>query len=113
MMTGTDGKLEPTPQALSMIPREVADKYDLLPLAVNGSTLVVAMARPGDAQAIDDVQFLTGMTVDAVPSAQDAVREAIGRSYVTWTAADSVSSSLAHMFEDEIPHEEAPTVDLL
>jgi hypothetical protein len=51
------------------------------PLAVEHgarqSTIVVAMARPGDLAAIDDISFATGMHVRVLPASDEAIERAI------------------------------------
>lgn len=42
-----------------------------------GPTIVVAMARPGDIAAIDDIAFATGMRVKVLPVTQDEIDRAI------------------------------------
>jgi type IV pilus assembly protein PilB len=63
------------------IPREVAERHVLMPIARQGSTLIVAMSDPGNIYAMDDIKFLTGLNVEAVVASETAIRKAIERYY--------------------------------
>ena len=45
---------------LKLVPRDIARKYLIMPVARVGATLTVAMADPSNVFAIDDVKFMTG-----------------------------------------------------
>jgi DNA-binding response OmpR family regulator len=48
---------------LQLIPREIAERHQLLPVQVNDETLTVAMSNPLDTKAIDELSFVTGKQV--------------------------------------------------
>ena len=55
------------PKALAaLIPKEVCKKNILVPLKKNGSRLIVAMADPTDYNKLDDLKFITGLTIQPV-----------------------------------------------
>ncbi|HXQ37591.1 MAG TPA: hypothetical protein VN843_26500, partial [Anaerolineales bacterium] len=54
------------PSLVALIPREVAQRYNILPLSRVGATLTLAMADPTNVFAIDDVKFMTGLNVEPV-----------------------------------------------
>lgn len=51
----------PDPTALGLLPRRIADRHRVLPMRVDGTTLVLATADPTDLVAIDDVRAATGV----------------------------------------------------
>ena len=51
-------------EIIKLIPEDVAQKYQVIPISRTGSTLVVAMADPSNIFAIDDIKFLTGYNVE-------------------------------------------------
>lgn len=69
------------PEVIKQIPSEVAQKYMLIPLNRNGSTLTVAMVDPSNVFAIDDVKFMTGYHVEPVVASESSIKEAINRYY--------------------------------
>jgi DNA-binding response OmpR family regulator len=51
------------PTTIARIPDSVAKRHNILPLQVDGSNLLVAMADPGDQRTIEEVGFATGLSV--------------------------------------------------
>ena len=72
---------EVDPSIVKLIPLETARKYQVLPLSRAGSTLTIATIDPTDVFAIDDLQFMTGFTIEPVVVAESAIREAIQKYY--------------------------------
>lgn len=70
-----------TTDVVKQIPREVAERHTLMPIARQGSSLIVAMTDPGNIYAMDDIKFLTGLNVEAVVASETAIRNAIERYY--------------------------------
>lgn len=69
------------PEVLALIPAGVARKYLLVPLDRIGNNLTLAMFNPLDAQAIEDVELLTGCTVQAFVSTPSGIKRAIAKYY--------------------------------
>ena len=69
------------PSVVRLIPPETARKYQVLPLSREGSTLTVATIDPTDVLAMDDLQFMTGFTIEPVVAAESAIRGAIQKHY--------------------------------
>src|SRR5512138_2590965 len=74
-------ELEVDPAVVKIIPPEVAQKYQIVPVNRAGSTLIVAMSDPSNIFAIDDIKFLTGYNVEVVVASEQAIKEAIERYY--------------------------------
>ena len=53
-------EFEVDPAVISLIPTEVVQKYQMVPINRAGATLIVAMADPSNIFAIDDIKFMTG-----------------------------------------------------
>ncbi|CDM65588.1 type IV-A pilus assembly ATPase PilB [Pyrinomonas methylaliphatogenes] len=69
------------PQVIKLIPREVAEKYSVLPLSRVGATLTLAMADPTNVFAMDDIKFMTGLNVEPVIVSEASLQEAIEKYY--------------------------------
>jgi Type II secretion system (T2SS), protein E, N-terminal domain len=54
------------PRAVELVPRALCDRHRIVPVAMNGSTLVIGMADPRNADALHDVVLVTGLHVDPV-----------------------------------------------
>ncbi len=80
------------PAVISLIPEEVAQKYQLVPINRAGATLIVAMSDPSNIFAIDDIKFMTGFNVEVVVAAEAAIKDAIDKYYdQTSSMADTLS----------------------
>jgi type IV pilus assembly protein PilB len=66
---------------LRLIPREVAEKYSVLPLSRVGATLTLAMVDPTNVFAMDDIKFMTGLNIEPVVVSEAGVQEAIEQYY--------------------------------
>jgi type IV pilus assembly protein PilB len=66
---------------LRLIPREVAEKYSVLPLSRVGATLTLAMVDPTNVFAMDDIKFMTGLNIEPVVVSEASVQGAIGNYY--------------------------------
>ena len=69
------------PAVVELVPSEVAQKYQLVPINRAGATLIVAMADPSNIFAIDDIKFMTGFNVEVVVAAEAAIKDAIDKFY--------------------------------
>ncbi|MFO7982948.1 MAG: type IV-A pilus assembly ATPase PilB [Desulfuromonadales bacterium] len=87
------GEFEIDPNVIKIVPAEVAQKYQIIPINRAGSTLIVAMSDPSNIFAIDDIKFMTGYNVEVVVSSEVAIRAAIDQYY-------DQSASLADVMED-------------
>ncbi len=68
-------------EIIKLIPEDVAQKYQVIPISRTGSTLVVAMADPSNIFAIDDIKFLTGYNVEPLVASDAAIKSAIEKLY--------------------------------
>ncbi|HEV2706493.1 MAG TPA: type IV-A pilus assembly ATPase PilB [Pyrinomonadaceae bacterium] len=66
---------------IRLIPREVAEKYSVLPLSRVGATLTLAMVDPTNVFAMDDIKFMTGLNIEPVVVSEASVQDAISKYY--------------------------------
>jgi type IV pilus assembly protein PilB len=66
---------------LGLIPKDVAQKHQCIPINRAGASLIVAMADPSNIYAIDDLKFLTGYNIEVVVASEVAIEETIARYY--------------------------------
>lgn len=76
----------PSLEALAGIPRELADRLQLVPLQVRKGTLVVATAQPNDPTIGDSLRFTTNRPIELVVARSRQIAEAIERFYPCGTA---------------------------
>lgn len=70
-------------EALAKVPAEIAEEYEIVPLALldDGRTLAVATADPLNLTALDTVRQISGLRVQSQVAGASAVRAAIARLY--------------------------------
>lgn len=69
--------------AAKAISEKIALKHQCLPLKIEGTKLVMAMANPADYDAIQDVQFVSGFTVQPVVATRAEILDGIEEMYRT------------------------------
>jgi type IV pilus assembly protein PilB len=83
------------PAAVGLVPQETAERYSVLPLSRVGATLTLAMVDPTNVFAIDDIKFMTGLSVEPVVVSETAFNTAVKKYYGT-----SREMELAKVMED-------------
>ena len=78
---------------LKLIPPDIAQKYQIIPVNRAGSTLIIAMSDPSNILATDDIKFMTGYNIEVVVASESAIKSAIDKYY-------DQSASLAEVMGD-------------
>src|SRR5262245_493604 len=110
------------PGVVRLIPPETANKYNVIPVGKNGTTLTLAMTDPTNVFAMDDIKFRTGLHIEPVVASDTAIREAItqyfGKNAPTSSAAatsaktaDLVSRALEDLGADANDPENLEVID--
>src|SRR5688572_134504 len=71
----------PDPAAVAKLDQGTATTFTMLPVAIEGNTLVVAMADAANAGVLTDVQFLTNMEVRGVVADAERLKAALAKAY--------------------------------
>ena len=66
---------------IHLLPKQVAEKYLLLPISRYEKTLTVAFANPANLKAIDELQAITGMRIKPTVAAVGVLKKLITRYY--------------------------------
>jgi type IV pilus assembly protein PilB len=82
---------------IDLIPADVANKFQILPIQRQGRVLTVAMANPSNIFAIDDIKFITSLDVQPVVCGELAVKKAIENFYTT---TDSLAAIMEGIEDD-------------
>src|SRR5258706_9982508 len=88
----------PDPSVTKLIPGDVANKFQIVPLSRSGRRLTVAMANPSNIFAIDDIKFITGFEVAPVVAPEAAIKKAIDKAYDSVASFENVMKGM----EDDI-----------
>ena len=74
-------EIEIDANVLKLIPKEICEKHQVIPVRRQGSTLIVAMSDPSNIYAIDELKFLTQYNIDPVVASDGAIENALSRYY--------------------------------
>jgi general secretion pathway protein E len=69
------------PEAIKMVPKEMAQRYSLMPLKVENGYLLVAMDNPSNLYAIEDLRIRTGLRVKAIKASASDIEGAQAMQY--------------------------------
>lgn len=120
-------KYEINVSAVSLVSEELARRYLVLPIDIEGEKLIVAMADPANIFAIDDLRIITGYEIKPVVCTESDINTAIGQhvkmdrsveemmeSAVEEEEEEKVSEGRTVTLEEEVEAgEEAPVVKLV
>jgi len=81
------------PAVIKIIPPEVVQKYQLLPVNRAGATLIIAVSDPSNLFAIEDIKFMTGYNIEMVVASERDIKTSIDKYY-------DQSASLADVMSD-------------
>jgi type IV pilus assembly protein PilB len=74
-------KLEFDPEALELVPEDIAVQHQVLPVAKIGKTLTLAVANPMDVLTQDNINVVTGCVLCPVVSTDVSIKKAIQAAY--------------------------------
>jgi type IV pilus assembly protein PilB len=109
-------RLLPDPEAIRLIPRGVAVRYLLAPLALEATVVHLAMQNPSDLEALDMVAAITGRQPVVTACSEDQVRELIQRLYgstSTGGALEATVEETARLSREKSDGTEMPVVRLV
>ena len=69
------------PEIIKLIPQDLSSKYLCIPVDKLGNSLSMAMSNPLDSEAIDKIEKLSGLSVQAFVSTSSDIRKAIDKYY--------------------------------
>jgi type IV pilus assembly protein PilB len=110
---------KPHPDAVAAVPKDMAQRYTLMPVEIIGTTLIVAMADPQNVLALDDLRIITGYDIKPAISTKDDIVVAIEDYYKVAEQQDmDTFLGTEEMTDDELSRltdvqSEAPAVKLV
>ena len=75
------GKFRPSAEVLDLVPQQVANSYQVMPIARLRHTLSLAMVDPLNVLAIDDIRLITGLEVQPIICSSKDFHEALHNYY--------------------------------
>jgi MshEN domain len=73
--------LQVSPEALEALPRELAEKYGVVPVRLNRRRLSLAMSNPADLKVIDEIAFRTGCIIQPLVAAELCIVLGLEKAY--------------------------------
>jgi len=74
-------RIEPTDDALALVPPEIARRREALPLRVFGDILCVAMSRPEDVGSVEEIRRVAGRRLKVIRADGEVVRRILRERY--------------------------------
>jgi type IV pilus assembly protein PilB len=102
-------EIDVDPDAVKLIAAQKAQKYMAIPYSQVNSSLHVAMADPTDLNAIDDIKFMTNLSVEVSIATETQIRKALDIYYDTGIHVDEM---LEEFQDDDLESLGAETSDL-
>jgi type IV pilus assembly protein PilB len=69
------------PEVVNIVPPRVARQYLLIPIDKIGNNLTLAMSNPLNVQAVEDIELLSGCSVQTFVSTSSDIKNAIKKHY--------------------------------
>ena len=101
------------PEVIKIIPIDVAIKYQVIPVSLRDSTLIVAMVDPSNIFAIDDIKFLTGYRIEALVAPESSMKQALDMHYGTTKGLDTLLEGMETEGVEYIGEEETVNISNL
>jgi hypothetical protein len=73
-----------TQEVIALVPKDMAVKYRLVPIKVEGKKLALAMTDPTDFKAIDEVAFASGCVIHPYIAPDVRITAALSKYYQVW-----------------------------
>ncbi|MBN1189784.1 MAG: type II/IV secretion system protein [Dehalococcoidales bacterium] len=88
----------PQPEALRLIPEDMARKYNAIPVSINGNTLVVAIANPTDIFALEALETRSRMRIEPRSASVSDILESIDFNYRSYA---EIEKQVSNIFQNE------------
>ena len=89
--------------ATKLVPVELAQRHNVLPMAADSAALTVAMSDPTDLALIDELRFRTGRRIKVLIAGDRELAAAIGRRYGLASATTEAIALEGETTGDDVP----------
>ena len=94
------GSIEIDADLARVVTKDVCERHRIVPISRAGNSLIVAMSDPTNLHAIDDIKFLTGLSVEPVVASETAIQSTIEKLYAE--RAIDVDALIGDIGEDAV-----------
>lgn len=104
-----------SPEITRLVPYDLIERYQVLPISRDGKKIVLAMADPTNFYAIDDVHLASGLEVEAVIALESDIVRLIENFYGVQTLVDRVVKKIRNEDTQVIADtaEDAPIINIV
>jgi general secretion pathway protein E len=85
----------PQPEAVKLIPEDMARKYQAIPVTINGNTLIVAMANPSDIFGLEVLANQSHMRIEPQSAPAEEILAAIDFNYKSYAEIEKQISNFS------------------
>ena len=100
----------PMPQALGLVPEELAKKYNVLPLSLENNTLRVFMVNPNDILTVENLSIYTRKRIEPVAASEADIKDGIDYNYRRHRDTSKLDSGAATVPPRAVPGMAGPAV---
>ena len=100
----------PQPEAIRLVPEDMARKYNAIPIRISGNALIVAMVNPSDIFALEALAHQSNLRVEPQAAPRDEIQEAIDFNYRSYAEIEKQVSNIPSGEETESEHVRLTTV---
>lgn len=93
----------PAPEAIALLPGELCEKYELLPVAVKGDVLVIAMRHPMDVEAIDLAHNVSKRRIEVVYANEERLIKGIKAAYGAGRGTAIIDNLVTQAMDEATP----------
>ncbi|MDL1970469.1 MAG: Flp pilus assembly complex ATPase component TadA [Candidatus Desulfofervidaceae bacterium] len=104
----------PDPEALGLVPQDIALKHKVVPLHLEENTLTIVISDPFDIVAVDTLRKLTGKIINTIVAPETEIAKAIDAWYAEKeNFTDLIKHALSEVGTAEFGVEEPPVIKLV
>ncbi|MBA7507168.1 Type II secretion system protein E [subsurface metagenome] len=88
-------------EVIKSVPESIARHQTLIPIALEGKTLIIAMSDPLNVFAIDDLRLMTGREISVVIASETEIKSAIEKYYGAKSSMEDIVKEMELSVKDE------------
>jgi len=107
-------KINIDPLSVALVPENTVRRYDIMPIRLEGNSIVIAMKDPRNVFALDDLKIITGKDILPMVASQETLKALTDRFYSSSVDMDELSKELVEQVggaEDAQEAKDTSTID--
>lgn len=89
-----NAKINIDPLAVALVPENTVRRYDIMPIRLEGNSIVIAMKDPRNVFALDDLKIITGKDIQPMVASEETLKALMDRFYASSVDMDELSKEL-------------------